>query len=173
VDWYGVQKDAQGNDAGLIFMGRLDRVYAASAALCVTLESLAASPGKRLELMAAIPRYIGPWTHWQAATAFAAQKQPDFAKAAHEAVSAVEGMARLIGNDDSVTLGEALKRFRTRSLIHGALVRCLEGLWGYASDEPGVRHGATSTPMVKPHEARYVVDSCEAALRLLLEVDRP
>jgi hypothetical protein len=81
-------------------------------------------------------------------------------------------MARLIVNDGSATLGAALKQFQTKGLIHGALVRCLGGLWGYASNEPGVRHGATTTPKVKPHEAGFVVDSCEAALKLLLEVDR-
>jgi hypothetical protein len=81
-------------------------------------------------------------------------------------------MARVMLDDKSVTLGEALKRLRAKGLIHGALAQSIDGLWGYASNEPGVRHGATSTPDVKPHEGHYVVDTCGAALSLFLELDR-
>ena len=170
-DWYGVQQEAQGKDAGFLFMDRLEGVYAASAALCLTLESWMTNPETTLEIMAEIPRYSGPWAHWQAATELINQKEPDYAKAAHEALSAVEGMARVILNNDSITLGEALKSFRNQGILHGALIRSVEGLWGYASDEPGVRHGAVKSPNVKPHEVRYVVAASEAALGLMLELD--
>src|SRR5439155_3888645 len=67
LDGYGVQKDEHGNDAGVIYMGRLDRVYDSSAILCATLESLATTPHSRAEVLCAVPRYSGPCQHWRAA----------------------------------------------------------------------------------------------------------
>ena len=94
-----------------------------------------------------------------------------FAKAAHEAVSAVEGLCRIILNDRSVTLGDALKRLTKRKLLNPALAKSIEGLWAFTSREPGVRHGAGTPSAVKPEDAQFVVEACDAALVLLLAID--
>jgi hypothetical protein len=171
TDGYGIQKDADGNDAGVIYMGRIDRVYEASATLCATVESFATTPRSRADVLCAVPRYSGPCQHWQAARSLLSAKEPDFAGAIHEAISALEGLCRIILNEPTVTLGDALHRIRQRGLLHPALSRSLEALWGFASTEPGIRHGATVASMPKPHEAHFVVDACEAALTLLLTID--
>jgi len=171
VEGYGVQKDEHGNDAGVIYMGRVDSVYETSATLCATLESLATTPRSRVEVLCAVPRYSGPCQHWRAARSLLSSKDPDYAGAVHEAVSAVEGLCRTILGEPSITLGGALQRLRQRNLLHPALSRGIEGLWAFASAEPGIRHGAASAPAVKPHEAHFVVDACEAALTLLLTID--
>ena len=98
-------------------------------------------------------------------------KDPNYAGAVHEAVSAVEGLCRIILSEPSITLGDALKRMRQCNLLHPALIRSIAGLWGFASAEPGIRHGAASASAVKPHESHFVVDACEVALTLLLTVD--
>jgi hypothetical protein len=171
VNDYGVQQDEHGNDAGVIYMGRVDSVYDASATLCATLESLATTPRARLEVLCAVPRYSGPCQHWRAAHTLLSSKDPDYAGAAREAVSAVEGLCRIVLGEPSITLGDALQRMRQRNLLHPALAKSIEGLWGFASVEPGIRHGAASASFVKPHEAIFVVDACEVALTLLLTVD--
>jgi len=171
VDGYGVQKDEQGQDAGVIWLGRIDRVCEASASLCLKLESLAASPRRRVDVLCAVPRYSGPCQHWRAAQDLLSAAEPDLSGAVHEAVSAVEGLCRIILGEPSITLGDALQRLRQRGLLHPALARTVEGLWGYASAEPGIRHGASVVTTLKPHEAHFAVDACEAALTLLLAVD--
>ena len=171
VNGYGVQQDEHGNDAGVIYMGRVDNVYDASATLCATLESLATMPRSRVEALCAVPRYSGPCQHWRAARVLLTSKDPDYGGAVHEAVSAVEGLCRIILSDSSITLGDALPRLRQRKLLHPALLQSIAGLWGFASAEPGIRHGAASASIVKPHEAHFVVDACEVALTLLLTVD--
>jgi hypothetical protein len=171
VDTYGVQKDEHGNDAGIIYMGRVGSVYETSATLCATLESLATTPHSRVEVLCSVPRYSGPGQHWRAARSLLSSKDPDYAGAVHEAVSAVEGLCRIILDDPSITLGDALQQLRRRNLLHPALSRAVEGLWGFASAEPGIRHGAASAHIVKAHEAYFVVDASEAALALLLTID--
>ena len=171
MDDYGVQKDEHGNDAGFIYMGRVDSVYDASATLCTTLESLATTPRSRADVLCAVPRYSGPCEHWRAARMLLSSKDPDYAGAVHKAINAVEGLCRIILGEPSITLGDALQRLRQRNLLHPALSRSVEGLWGFASAEPGIRHGATSVSAVKAHEAHFVVDACELALTLLLTID--
>lgn len=171
VDGYAVNQDEHGQDAGVIYMGRVDSVYDASATLCATLESLATTPRSRVDVLCAVPRYSGPCQHWRAARGLLTSKDPDYAGAVHEAVSAVEGLCRIILSDSSITLGDALPRLRQRKLLHPALLQSIAGLWGFASAEPGIRHGAASASVVNPHEAHFVVDACDVALTLLLAID--
>ena len=143
----------------------------ASAALCATLESLAAAPTVRVSALRSVPRYAGPCKHWNSALKLMQQDEPDNAKAAHEAVSAVEGLCRIVLDDSSVTLGDALKVLRSRKSIPLGISRAIEGLWIYTSAEPGVRHGGATLPAVGAQDARFVLATSEAALEYLLALD--
>jgi len=171
VDGYGIQKGEQGQDAGVIWLGRIDRVFEASAVLCLKLESLTAIPRRRVDTLCVVPRYRGPCRHWRAAQDLLSTAEPDLSGAVHEAVNAIEGLCRIILGEPSITLGGSLQRLRQKGLLHSALSKSLEGLWGYTSAEPGIRHGASSLTTIKPHEAYFAIDTCEAALILLLAVD--
>jgi hypothetical protein len=171
MNGYGIQKDENGNDAGMFTMGTIRSVYENSATLCATLESLASTPRKRAELLCAIPRYAGPCKHWREAQSALTKEEPDYAGAAREAVSALEGLCRIILRDDSVTLGKALKCMESKGLLDPRLAKSIEGLWSYASGKPGVRHGAVASSSVEPHEAEFVVEACDAAIVLLLTID--
>jgi len=170
-DLYATQTDGDGQDAGLILLAKIDDVCATSATLCITLESLAAVPHRSLEVLSGVPRYAGPYSHWQAAQEHLSAEDPDYAGAAREAVNAVEALCRILVGQPSATLGDCLKEIRRRGLMHAALAKSIEGLWGFASDEPGVRHGAATAPSVKAVEARYVVEASSACLVLLLSID--
>jgi hypothetical protein len=52
------------------------------------------------------------------------------------------------------------------------MAKTLEGLWGFTSNSPGVRHGGATPATIDEGEARYVVDGSEAAIRFLLTLDR-
>lgn len=168
---YGTQHAADGSDAGVIGIATVDSACRESATLCLTMEGLSAAPAARLETLCVVPRYAGPCDQWRAAQACLAAKEPDYAGAVHSAVSAVEGMARVLLDDSTATLGAAVNELKRRGHIHGALASALHGLWGYSSEEPGIRHGAVESPAVKAHEATFAVHVCEAALTLFLTLD--
>ena len=117
------------------------------------------------------PRYRGPYEHWAKVMNFMSAAGRDPANAAKEAICAVEGAARLVTGEHSATLGDLLKTLKGKHAINSAMVKSIEGLWGFTSNEPGVRHGAATSQTINYDQARYVVDSAEAALRFLLTLD--
>ncbi|HEY2945359.1 MAG TPA: hypothetical protein VGN09_23190 [Vicinamibacteria bacterium] len=151
-------------------LGRISRVFAASSVVCVAMESFGVAPRLRLEALCAVPRYAGPCQQWTAAQRFLSAPEPDLAQAVAEASSAVEGMARVVLGT-SKTLGDAAQELRQKRGLHPALSLILDKVYGYASDVGGIRHGATTVIQVKPAEARFAIDICEAALLLLLALD--
>ena len=88
--------------------------------------------------------------------------QGEWARSVHESISAVESVARQIA-PGSKTLGDALKQLRKQGLLeHRALEQGLGNLYGYTSDEQGVRHslldqGASN---VGQDEAVFMLGAC-------------
>jgi hypothetical protein len=72
--------------------------------------------------------------------------EPDYRNAVKEAVSAVESVCRVLTNKDKATLGDALKALDSRSPIHPALKRGFLSIYGYTSDQDGIRQSATRRP---------------------------
>jgi len=125
-----------------------------------------------IDRLLSAPRYDGPALHWQKAQDFLIAEQPDLANAAKEAVCAIEGLARVVTGVHTETLGELVKRLKGQYNVNPAMAKSLEGMWGFVSNSPGVRHGGATPANIEEGEARYVVDSCEAAIRFLLGLDR-
>ena len=84
---------------------------------------------------------------------------------------AVEGMARVLTGNHSGTLGEITKQLKATKDLDAALGKLLETLWGFTSNAPGVRHGAPAAIDIPEREVQFVLDTSQAALRLLLEMD--
>jgi len=117
------------------------------------------------------PRYSGPLMHWTDARRAIRESPPDGLRAAREAVSALEGIARIVVAEPKSTLGECIKSLKATQRIDGATAKGMEGLWGFSSDSPGLRHGATQRVELSLAEAEYVIDSVEASGKLLLSLD--
>jgi len=102
--------------------------------------------GSASELLALLspPRYAGPRGHWQKSISFSTADRRDPEHALKEAVCAVEGLCRLLTGQATATLGELIKDLRSSGRIDPALAKTLDGIWGYASNAPGVRHGAAT-----------------------------
>lgn len=128
--------------------------------------------GASIPVLLSPPRYAGPAAHWQKSDEFARADQRDLPNAAKEAICAVEGLARIVTGAHADTLGELIKKLKTSHSVNPAMAKTLEGLWGFTSNSPGVRHGGATPATIDESEARYVVDGCEAALRFLLTLDR-
>lgn len=127
--------------------------------------------GSSISILLAAPRYAGPAEHWRKAQEYSRAETRDLANAAKEAVSAVEGLACILINDHKASLGEAIKQLRVSRKLDPALAKSLEAVWGFTSNSPGVRHGAATPSKITLVEARWVMDSCEALIRLLLPLD--
>ncbi len=117
------------------------------------------------------PRYAPVLLAWKKARDFLDRPTPDYNNAAKEAVGAVEQLARIVTNEQNATLGEAIKKLRSSSRIHTALLKGIEELWAWASDTPGVRHGSAAPVQVDANLARYVVAQADAAIGFLLGID--
>jgi hypothetical protein len=117
------------------------------------------------------PRYHPAREHWRKALAYASQERPDFPNAAKEAVGGVESLAQVLVSKPGITLGEAVKELRSRQRLPVGADKILEGLYAFASDAPGSRHGSALPAHVDPTHWEFVRTSSEGAMRLLLDLD--
>lgn len=88
--------------------------------------------------------------------------QGEWARSVHESISAVESVARRIAPETD-TLGDALKQLRKRGVLkHRALEQGLGNLYGYTSDEQGVRHSLLDQgeSNVGQDEAVFMLGAC-------------
>ena len=83
-----------------------------------------------------------------------------------ESISAVESIARVVSGRDKATLGDALKAIK-RGQLHPALKEGFLKLYGYTSDEQGIRHAMLDEPNLTAADARYFLVSCSSFVNYL------
>lgn len=94
----------------------------------------------------------------------------DYENSIKEAISAVEAMCCIITNDKKATLGDALKKLESRGIkLHKALRNAMSSLYGYTSDEGGIRHGSIEFVGASSEDAKYMLISCSAFINYLIE----
>lgn len=110
-------------------------------------------------------------THLEKATfLFSRRPIPDYENSIKESISAVEALCCIITNDKKATLGDALKKLESKGIkIHRALQTAMSNLYGYASDEGGIRHGSIDFTGASSEDARYMLVSCSAFVNCLCE----
>ncbi|MCH7573963.1 MAG: hypothetical protein IIA59_02455 [Candidatus Marinimicrobia bacterium] len=92
---------------------------------------------------------------------------PDYPNSIKESISAVEGMCRIITGKPRATLGEALKALDSDTQIHPALKKGWGYLYGFTSDEGGIRHAKMGNSSIGPAEAKYFLLSCSSFVNYL------
>lgn len=98
--------------------------------------------------------------------------KPDYENSIKESISAVEAMCSIItktsGSD--ATLGKALKKLEDKGIkIHEALKTAFLKIYGYASNEDGIRHGGKDFKNAPAEDAKYMLVSCSAFVNYLME----
>ena len=112
----------------------------------------------------------GARMHLQQAVVLLAQKpEPDYRNSVKESISAVEAMARAVTENPKASLKEALKVVEERAELHVGLRVGLEKLYGYTSDEKGVRHGALELAEIDHATAKFMLVACSAFVNYLVE----
>jgi hypothetical protein len=94
--------------------------------------------------------------------------EPDYRNSIKEAISAVESIAKQLTKSGAQGLSGALEELSKNAEIHSALKAGFIKLYGYTSDEDGIRHAILDQPTVGFDEAKYMVVSCSAFVNYLI-----
>ena len=108
----------------------------------------------------------------KALSLYADRKNPDYENSIKESISAVEAMCCIITGmtGAQATLGAAIKKLKDNGVhIHSALERAFSALYGYTSDENGIRHGGIDFKNAPAEDAKYMLISCSAFVNYLME----
>ena len=93
---------------------------------------------------------------------------PDYRNAIKEAISAIESVVKQISGKESPGLEGALKELSKHIEIHKALQSGFIKLYGYSSDEDGIRHPILDQPNVGFDEAKFMIVACSAFVNFLI-----
>lgn len=115
--------------------------------------------------------YSGCKAHIEKAVGFLADREhKDYKNCIKESISAVESICQIIVGDDKATLGGALKKLKDNGInIHAAMESAFSKLYGYTSDEGGIRHAeGLFVSEVSFDEAKFMLVSCSAFVNYLI-----
>ncbi|MCT4665211.1 MAG: hypothetical protein N4A45_08280 [Flavobacteriales bacterium] len=100
---------------------------------------------------------------------YADKKDPDYRNSIKESISAVESLSKIIVQDNKTTLGQALKIIEKKHNIPKSLKSAFSSLYGYTSDEGGIRHSLLEKNVkVDMEEARFMLIACSAFVNYLI-----
>ena len=95
--------------------------------------------------------------------------EPDYRGSIKDSIGAVETICRLIANEPKLDLRKALRVLEQsgRVKFHGALASGFSSLYGWTSDDQGIRHGLMDEPNLTFDDAKYMLVSCSAFVNYL------
>lgn len=94
---------------------------------------------------------------------------PKYGDSIKNSIGAVETLCRKITGENKATLGQALKRIKDTGMqLHPSLERAFGHLYGYTSDESGVRHALMDEGHLELEDARYMLVTCSAFVNYLV-----
>lgn len=113
-------------------------------------------------------RFAGVAAHLERALELLADREhPDYRNSIKESVSAIESMARIVADNPKATLPDALKALEKNGRLHTALKDGFVKLYGYTSDEQGIRHAMFDEPEISAVDARFFLLSCTSFVNYL------
>lgn len=93
---------------------------------------------------------------------------PDFANSIKESISAVESLVKQLTNEKGGGLDKALIILDNKVKFHGSFKSALSSLYGYTSDESGIRHPILEEKDIGFDEAKYMLVSCSAFVNFII-----
>lgn len=96
------------------------------------------------------------------------RQAPDYRNSIKESISAIESFCKIITGDEKATLGKALNQIESKWGIHKSLITAFSALYGYTSDESGIRHSLLENGQeILFEDAKFMLVSCSAFLNFL------
>lgn len=93
---------------------------------------------------------------------------PDYRNSIKESISSVESLCKYVTNNSNGTLGQALKIIEEKISIHSALRVAFSNLYGYTSDQDGIRHALMGESNILYEDAKFMLVSCSAFVNYIL-----
>jgi hypothetical protein len=114
-------------------------------------------------------RLEGVRKHLESAlTKLSDRKNPDYRNSIKESISAVESLCIIISKDPKATLGQALKKVKDTVGLHPSLEKGFSSIYGYTSNEGGIRHAMIDENTCDFDDAKYMLVSCSAFINYLI-----
>ena len=105
----------------------------------------------------------------RALDAFSRKPVGDYLTAIKEAISAVESISKIVSKKEKASLGDALNIMDQQKKMHPAFKESFLKLYGYASDEKGIRHALLDDKIsVNEADAHFMIVVCSAFLNFVV-----
>jgi hypothetical protein len=105
----------------------------------------------------------------KASSLLSKKPNPDYHNSIKESISAVEGVCKLLTGKKSGGITSALTVLSKKVNLHTSLREGYIKIYGYTSDEGGIRHPMLEDNNVGFEEAKYMLVSCSAFVNYILD----
>ena len=121
------------------------------------------------EIERALETALGPVrTHLRRALELLSSREaPDYRNSIKESISAVESLAAIATGADKGTLGQLIKKLEHDIQLHPALRTAFSSLYGYTSDEGGIRHALMESENIRFEDAKFFLVVCSAFINFV------
>lgn len=92
------------------------------------------------------------------------RNSPDYRNSIKESISALEALCKIVTGDSKATLGQTLKKIG----VHPALEKGFSAIYGWTSDDGGIRHALSDEPTVNADDAKFFLVACSAFVNYLI-----
>ena len=97
---------------------------------------------------------------------------PDYPNSIKESISAVESICKLLTGEKSGGLDKPLAKLSAKISFHESLRKGFLKLYGYTSDEDGIRHPILEQTDIGFPEAKFMLVSCSAFVNFIIDKAR-
>lgn len=94
--------------------------------------------------------------------------RPDYRNSIKESISSVESLVARTVVGEKRTLGQLLKQLEDEIHLHPALKSAFSSLYGYTSDEGGIRHALFDAETIEFEDARFFLVVCSAFINFVV-----
>lgn len=95
------------------------------------------------------------------------RESPDYRNSIKESISAVESFVLITIGQGKGTFGQLIKKLETDFGLHPALKTAFSSLYGYTSDEGGIRHAMTELEKTDFNDAKFMLVVCSAFINFV------
>jgi hypothetical protein len=121
------------------------------------------------EVLSSSDNFYGVNKHISTALEYLSDREkPDYRNSIKESISAVESICQKMTGDEKATLGKALTLLENRTKMHPAFKGGLSKLYGYTSDEDGIRHAILEEREITFSDAKFMLITCSAFINYVI-----
>jgi len=121
------------------------------------------------EIEQAIDKALGPvCAHIRRALELLSSRDaPDYRNSIKESICAVESLTAISVGAEKGTLGQLIKQLEEKIGLHPALKAAFSSLYGYTSDEGGIRHALLEAETIRFEDAKFFLVVCSAFINFV------